>query len=47
VTRITALGVATEEEVDVDTLADRLRSEAAATGCAATTWSFVTAWTRR
>lgn len=45
--RMTALGVATEEEVDVDTLADRLRSEAVATGCAATTWSFVTAWTRR
>jgi SAM-dependent methyltransferase len=42
--RIAALGVATEEEVAIDTLADRLRAEATATGCAVTTWSFVTAW---
>ena len=45
--QITALGVAGEQEVDVDSLACRLRAEAAATGCAVTTWSFVTAWARR
>jgi SAM-dependent methyltransferase len=45
--QITALGVASEQEVDVDSLACRLRTEAAATGCAVTTWSFVTAWARR
>jgi SAM-dependent methyltransferase len=45
--RIAALGIATEDEIDVDGLADRLRAEAAATGCAVTTWSFVTAWAAR
>jgi ubiquinone/menaquinone biosynthesis C-methylase UbiE len=45
--QITALGIASAEEVDVDGLADRLRAEAAATGCAVTTWSFVTAWAMR
>ena len=45
--QITALGIASAEEVDVDGLADRLRAEAAATGCAVTTWSFVTAWAVR
>ena len=45
--RIIALGVATEEEVGIETLADRLREEVTAAGCAVTTWSFVTAWSER
>jgi SAM-dependent methyltransferase len=41
---ITQLGVATEGDVDIDTLADRLRREVGETGDAATTWSFISAW---
>jgi SAM-dependent methyltransferase len=43
---IARLGVATEEEVKIDTLADRLRSEIGDDG-AAVTWGFMTAWARR
>jgi ubiquinone/menaquinone biosynthesis C-methylase UbiE len=41
--QITKLGVATEDDVGIDTLADRLRAEIGADG-AAVTWGFVTAW---
>jgi SAM-dependent methyltransferase len=40
---ITRDAIATEAEVGIDTLADRLRAEIEATGDAATTWSFVSA----
>jgi hypothetical protein len=40
---ITKLGVATEAEIDVDTLADRLRAEIGDDG-ATVTWGFITAW---
>ena len=39
---ITKLGVATEEDVEIDTLADRLRAEIGDDG-AAVTWGFITA----
>jgi 2-polyprenyl-3-methyl-5-hydroxy-6-metoxy-1,4-benzoquinol methylase len=41
--QITKLGVATEDDVGIDTLADRLRAEIGANG-AAVTWGFITAW---
>jgi SAM-dependent methyltransferase len=41
--QITKLGVATEEDVGIDTLADRLRAEIGDDG-AAVTWGFITAW---
>jgi SAM-dependent methyltransferase len=41
--QITKLGVATEEDVGIDTLADRLRAEVGDDG-AAVTWGFITAW---
>jgi SAM-dependent methyltransferase len=41
--QITKLGIATEEEVGIDTLADRLRAEIGDDG-AAITWGFITAW---
>jgi SAM-dependent methyltransferase len=40
---ITQLGVATEAEIEVDTLADRLRAEIGDDG-ATVTWGFITAW---
>lgn len=41
--QITQLGVATEADVEVETLADRLRAEVGDDG-AAVTWGFITAW---
>ena len=41
--QITKLGVATEQDVGIDTLADRLRAEIGDDG-AAVTWGFITAW---
>jgi hypothetical protein len=41
--QITQLGVATEAEVEIDTLADRLRAEVGDDG-ATVTWGFFTAW---
>jgi SAM-dependent methyltransferase len=41
--QITHLGVATEDDVEIDTLADRLRAEIGDDG-AAVTWGFITAW---
>jgi hypothetical protein len=41
--QITQLGVATEQDVGIDTLADRLRAEIGDDG-AAVTWGFITAW---
>ncbi len=40
---ITKLGVATEDDVEIDTLADRLHAEIGDDG-AAVTWGFITAW---
>jgi SAM-dependent methyltransferase len=40
---ITKLGVATEDDVKIDTLADRLRDEIGDAGVAVT-WGFITAW---
>ncbi len=44
--QITKLGVATEDDVEIDTLADRLRAEIGDDG-AAVTWGFITAWAQR
>jgi 2-polyprenyl-3-methyl-5-hydroxy-6-metoxy-1,4-benzoquinol methylase len=44
--QITKLGVATEEDVEIDTLADRLHAEIGDDG-AAVTWGFITAWAQR
>ena len=41
--QITKLGVATEEDVGIDTLADRLHAEIGDDG-AAVTWGFIAAW---
>jgi ubiquinone/menaquinone biosynthesis C-methylase UbiE len=43
--QITRLGVAPEEDVGIDTLADRLRAEIGDDGVAVT-WGFITAWAR-
>ena len=40
---ITKLGVATEDDVEIDTLADRLHAEIGDDGVAVT-WGFITAW---
>lgn len=40
-------GIATAEEVDIDTLADRLRAETVPHDGTVCSWSFVTAWARR
>jgi SAM-dependent methyltransferase len=45
--RLVDHGVATAEEVDVDSLADRLRAETVANHGVVTTWSFITAWARK
>jgi hypothetical protein len=37
----------TAEEVDVDSLGDRLRAEIVASRGVVTTWSFITAWARK
>jgi ubiquinone/menaquinone biosynthesis C-methylase UbiE len=42
---ITKLGVATEDDVEIDTLAERLQAEIGDDG-AAVTWGFITAWAR-
>jgi hypothetical protein len=42
---ITKLGVATENDVEIDTLAERLQAEVGDDG-AAVTWGFITAWAR-
>jgi hypothetical protein len=44
--QITKLGVATEEDIGIDTLADRLRAEIGDDGVAVT-WGFITAWAQR
>ncbi len=44
--QIVKLGVATQDEVGIDTLADRLRAELGDDG-AAVTWGFITAWARQ
>lgn len=43
---IVAHGVATANEVGIDTFGARLREEAVAQGSVMTTWSFITAWAR-
>lgn len=45
--RIVEFGVATPEQVDIDTLGDRLRAETVAQGGSVASWSFVTAWCRK
>jgi SAM-dependent methyltransferase len=45
--RLVEHGVATADEVDVDSLADRLRAQVVASGGVMTTWSFITAWARK
>lgn len=39
-------GIATEGQVQIDTLAERLREETVSRGAVVTTWSFISAWTR-
>ena len=39
-----SIGVAAADEVDIDSLADRLRAETVASRGVMTTWSFITAW---
>ena len=41
------LGIATEEEVDIDTLAQRLRDDVVASGGVIKTPELVGAWTRK
>jgi len=43
--RLVEHGVATADEVDIDSLAERLRAETVASRGVMTTWSFITAWT--
>ena len=43
---IVKFGVATAEEVDIDTFEERFRGEVVGRGGVVTTWSFVTAWAR-
>jgi ubiquinone/menaquinone biosynthesis C-methylase UbiE len=45
--RIVQFGIATPEEVGVDTLAERLRAEVVGQQGVVTTWSFITAWARK
>ncbi len=40
-------GIATEEEVAIETLAERLRQEVSSQQGVVTTWSFITAWARK
>lgn len=41
------LGVVSEREVGIDTLADRLRTEISSNSGAVSTWGFISAWTRK
>lgn len=43
---IVKFGVATAEEVDIDTFEARFRDEVVSRGGVVTTWSFITAWVR-
>jgi SAM-dependent methyltransferase len=45
--RLVEHGVATADEVDVDSLGDRLRAEIVASRGVVTTWSFIAAWARK
>jgi SAM-dependent methyltransferase len=45
--RIVQFGIATPEQVGVDTLAERLRAEVVSQQGVVTTWSFITAWARK
>jgi hypothetical protein len=45
--RLVDSGVATEEEVDIDTLASRLQAEIVDQQGAATTWGFVSVWSHK
>jgi SAM-dependent methyltransferase len=45
--QLVAHGIATPEEIGIDTLADRLRAQVVAQGGVVTTWSFVTAWAHK
>jgi hypothetical protein len=42
--RLVEHGVATADEIDIDSLAARLRAETVASRGVMTTWSFITAW---
>ncbi len=43
---IEKFGVATAEEVDIDTFEERFREEVVSRGGVVSTWSFITAWAR-
>jgi hypothetical protein len=45
--RIVQFGIATPDEVGIDTLAERLRAEVVGHNGVVTTWSFITAWTHK
>ena len=45
--RFAQFGIATAEEVNIDSFAERLRAEMVGQQGAMTTWSFVTAWTHK
>jgi SAM-dependent methyltransferase len=45
--RLVEHGVATADEVDIESLADRLRAQVVASRGVMTTWSFITAWARK
>ncbi|HEX5494807.1 MAG TPA: class I SAM-dependent methyltransferase [Mycobacteriales bacterium] len=45
--RIVEFGIATAEQVDIDTLGDRLRADIAAGNGSVVGWSFATAWARK
>jgi hypothetical protein len=47
VPRFVEAGVATAEQIDIDTFTDRLRADIVSRQGVATTWSFVTAWTQK
>ncbi len=43
---IVKFGIATAEEVEIDTFEERLRDEVVSRGGVVTTWGFITAWAR-
>jgi len=45
--RLVEQGVVTAAEVDIDSLAERLRDEVVRGTGVVTTWSFITAWARK
>lgn len=45
--RIVEFGIATAEQVDIDTLGERLRADVAGRHGSVVGWSFATAWTRK